>query len=40
MGIAVLARKIGPSDSRLSWPLLAQDVTPTEYPTAGAKGGA
>jgi len=36
MGVAVLARKIGPSDSRLSWPLKAKDITETYYPMAGA----
>jgi hypothetical protein len=37
MGVAVLARKIGQSDPRLSWPLTAGEVTQTQYPTAGAK---
>jgi len=40
MGITVLARKIGPSDPRLSWPIKAGDITATNYPTAGAKGPA
>lgn len=37
MGVAVLARKIGPFDPRLSWPLTARDVTESHYPTVGAK---
>jgi hypothetical protein len=32
MGVAVLARKIGPADPRLSWPLRAADVTASAYP--------
>jgi hypothetical protein len=32
MGVAVLARKIGPVDPRLSWPLRAADVTASAYP--------
>jgi hypothetical protein len=37
LGVTALARKIGQSDPRLSWPLTAADITPTCYPTAGAK---
>jgi SAM-dependent methyltransferase len=40
MGVTVLARKIGKSDPRLSWPLTAAEITPTRYPTIGAKGAA
>lgn len=32
MGVTVLARKIGPADPRLSWPLRAADVTASAYP--------
>jgi hypothetical protein len=32
MGVAVLARKIGSFDARLSWPLSAVDVTNSAYP--------
>ena len=34
MSVTVLARKVGPHDPRLSWPVTAADATPTLYPTA------
>lgn len=32
MGVSVIARKIGPVDPRISWPLRAADITDSAYP--------
>jgi hypothetical protein len=33
MGVAALARKTGPHDPRLAWPVSVRDITPTSYPS-------
>jgi len=32
MGVVALARKTGPHDPRLSWPVTVEQITPTSYP--------
>jgi hypothetical protein len=36
MGVSVLARKVGPVDPRLSWPLTAAEITRSSYPLRSA----
>ncbi len=35
MGVVALARKTGPHDPRLAWPITVRQITPTSYPTSG-----